>query len=298
MVNFLRTLRGRLHKKRFLRKLNRGESVNFLKHLISNYNVDNLKNVSPQKFKEKINSFLRLNDWRMEGFNDPKSQRDLTVKFHWGHNHNFGSFDIKGKMGDRHINILATFIDQFHALPKDLTGLKVLDIGCWTGGTSLLLCAMGAHVTAIDEVKKYIESLYYLKYAFDIENLEPRHFSLYECIIPEFQDQFDIVLFSGVLYHVTDPIVALRITFNCLKDGGICLLETRAIDSGKSILSYERDRWNWYIPSPSALHQMMVDVGFSDVKVSNVIGSRAFAVGKRDIHKDMRRDGLSVRTIR
>ena len=50
---------------------------------------------------------------------------------------------LQGLMGDRHINILATFIDDF-GLPRDLTGKSVLDVGVWCGGTSLLLAAMGA----------------------------------------------------------------------------------------------------------------------------------------------------------
>jgi SAM-dependent methyltransferase len=248
----------------------------------------------------------------MEGFKDPEKQRDLSIKFHWGHNHDFGTFSLKGRMGNRHILLLATFIDEFKVIPRSLHGLRVLDIGCWTGGTSLLLCAMGAHVVAIEEVRKYVDCLNYLKYAFNIDRLEPKHLSLYECTLPEFQDSFDIVLFCGVLYHVTDPISALRITFNCLKDGGVCLLETAAINSNKRILSYEgptifsggskkdlsRSGWNWFIPSPITLSQMMADVGYTDIQVGRVRGGRVFAVGKRDTHVDIMRGGLSVKNIR
>jgi 2-polyprenyl-3-methyl-5-hydroxy-6-metoxy-1,4-benzoquinol methylase len=287
-------------------------SYNYLRSLMSNYQIKDLANVDPRSFRERIDGFLQLQNAEMEGFKDPKKQRDLATRFHWGHDHDFGEFSLSGRMADRHISLLATFIDRLDAVPRSLDGMRVLDVGCWTGGTSLLLCAMGAHVVAIDEVKKYIVCLNYLKYAFDIDSLEPKNLSLYECTTPDFQDAFDIVLFAGVLYHVTDPILALRITFNSLKDGGVCLLETEAIYSNERILSYEgptvfaggsvkdlsRTGWNWYIPSLTTLGQMMTDVGYTDVQVSRIAGRRAYAVGKRHVHTDMLRSGLSARNIR
>ena len=287
-------------------------SWNYLQNLMFNYQVNNLVNVDPKSFKRRIDEFLQLQDYEMEEFKDPDKQRDLSIKFHWGHNHDFGNFFLKGKMEDNHFRLVSTFIDHFGVLPKSLKGMKVLDIGCWTGGTSLLLSAMGAHVVAIEEVKKYVDCLNYLKYAFNIDRLEPKNLSLYDCTTGEFQDSFDFVLFAGVLYHVTDPILALRITFNCLKDGGFCLLETAAIDSNKPILAYQgptvvlggskcdlsRTGWNWFFPSPNTLSQMMADVGYRDIQVGKCINERVFAAAKREAHIDMMRGGLSQRKIR
>lgn len=287
-------------------------SYSYLESLMSNYQVKDLVDVDHKSFKRRIDEFLQLQDHEMEGFKDPDKQRDLSIKFHWGHNHDFGDFQLKGRMGNRHNSLLAIFIDKFKVLPKSLDGRRVLDIGCWTGGTSLLLSAMGAHVVAIEEVKKYVDCLNYLKYAFNINRVEPKNLSLYECTVREFQDSFDFVLFAGVLYHLTDPILALRIIFDCLKDGGYVLIETAAIDSNKQILSYEgptifgggskkdlsRGGWNWFYPSTTTLSQMMADVGFTDIQVSKVIKGRALAVGKRDTHVDMMRGGLSVKNIR
>jgi 2-polyprenyl-3-methyl-5-hydroxy-6-metoxy-1,4-benzoquinol methylase len=125
----------------------------FMMEMMSRYQTKDLVNTDPKSFKEKIDSFLALSDYKMEGFSDAEKQRDLTVKFSWGHNHDFGDFFLKGRLTDRHVRLLATFMDKLNALPKSLEGKRVLDIGCWTGGTSLILCAMGAEVVAIEEVK-------------------------------------------------------------------------------------------------------------------------------------------------
>jgi len=286
-------------------------SYSYLANLMSAYQVRNLKNEDPASFKNNILSFLQMRDYEGEGWKSPEKQRDLSIRFHWGHNHDFGDFALVGAQGNRHLELIAMFIDKFGCLPVDLSGYTVLDVGCWTGGTSLLLAAMGAHVVAIEEVKKYVRCLTYLKRVFDVRCLEPKDMSLYDCTSAEFQDSFDFVLFAGVLYHVTDPILALRIIFNCLKDGGKCLLETAVISSDHPILSYQgpslvtgneddlsRRGWNWFIPSPKTLNQMLLDVGYVNVRVHEPINGRCFAVATREGHVDMLRAGLSVRTIR
>jgi SAM-dependent methyltransferase len=275
--------------------------------LMSRYQTKDLVNIGRDEFKKTIDSFLALRDASMEGFADAARQRDLSVQFHWGHDHDFGDFALKGRMADRHVHLLAIFRDRLKALPASLQGKRVLDIGCWTGGTSLLFCALGAQVVAIEEVRKYTDCLSYLKRAFNVERLDARNLSLYECTAPEYQDAFDIVFFAGVLYHISDPVLALRITFNALKDGGTCLVETMCTKSARRIVEYwgpdafltrgVRSGWNWFVPSPSALAQMMADVGFEDVQV-HVRGDRAYAAGTRRSHVDIMRAGLSVRNIR
>jgi 2-polyprenyl-3-methyl-5-hydroxy-6-metoxy-1,4-benzoquinol methylase len=287
-------------------------SYGYLRGLMSRYTVDRLVTEDATAFEQRVRQFLDLRDAGMEGYTDPSRQRDLSIRFHWGHDHDFGSFSVAGQMGPRHVSLLATFIDELAVLPRELDGRRVLDVGCWTGGTSLLLSAMGAHVVAIDEVKKYIDCVQYMKEAFDIRNLEPRNLSLYECVGPEFDDRFDFVLFAGVLYHVTDPVLALRISFNSLVDGGHCLVETATQGGPRSLLLYEgpsrtvggrtedlsRAGWNWLVPSRQALRRMMEDVGFSEVVVRRAPGGRAVAVGYRDHHVDMLRAGLSRRSVR
>jgi 2-polyprenyl-3-methyl-5-hydroxy-6-metoxy-1,4-benzoquinol methylase len=285
--------------------------------LMARYRADRLApGVDPAEFEARIRGFLATTDHRVEGFRDPSRQRDLSIRFHWGHDHDFGTFALPGRMGDRHLTVLARFADELGAIPppgpSSLQGVRVLDVGCWTGGTSLLLAAMGAHVVAIEEVRKYVECLRYLVEAFGLANLEPRAMSLFDCTGPEMQDGFDLVLFAGVLYHVTDPVLALRLTFDALRDGGRCLVETAVTPLPGPFLAYQgprrvaggserdlsRSGWNWFLPSRSALEGMMLDVGYAGVQTRRIAGNRALAVGRRDRHVDMLRAGLSARDVR
>ncbi len=286
-------------------------SYAYLQELMRRYRTDRLVGVSPAEFRKRIDEFLQLDDYSMEGFAQPDKQRDLTIRFHWGHDHDFGEFALRGRMQDRHLSLIATFIDQLDAIPRDLSGKSVLDLGAWTGGTSLLLSAMGANVVAIEEVRKYVECLEYLQRVFDVQGLSPHALSLFECSGPEFEARFDVVLFAGVLYHVTDPVLALRIVFNALKPGGVCLVETAVCASRDPTLVYEgpsevtwgsaknrsRAGWNWFIPSSTAVHQMMIDVGFSQVRALEGPGDRAYFVGTKLGQVDMLRAGLSARHV-
>lgn len=276
------------------------------------YQLKNLRNESPQTFRKQIDRFMGIKDYVMEGFGDPDRQSPVVVDFHWGHWHDFGEFVLEGRMGKHHMSMLAVFIDHFKMLPMDLKGKRVLDIGCWTGGTSLLLCAMGAEVVAVEEVRKYADCVDYLRQAFGLEHLQVKRCSFYECTGPEFQDAFDYVLMAGVLHHLSDPKLALRIAFNCLRDGGLCLLETmvseqdkilRCCREGVESSADQLPRWNGLLFIPQLFARILDEVGYEVVGgpceiVFKTPEPRLYTVAKRLRHQDILRNGLSVRGIR
>jgi 2-polyprenyl-3-methyl-5-hydroxy-6-metoxy-1,4-benzoquinol methylase len=286
-------------------------SAPVLSGLMRRYRIDRLNGISPEEFESRIRGFLDLRNHEMEGYADPAAQRDLSIRFTWGHDHDFGTFALRGQMGSRHINLLATFIDRFGAIGVDLSGTRVLDIGCWTGGTSLLLAAMGADVVAIEEVRKYVDCVSFLRDSFGVANLDVRHASLYDLGAGEFLEGFDVVLFAGVLYHLSDPVLGLRLTYDAARDGGVLLLETAAVRSSREVVRYEgpertsggnasdltRGGWNWFVPSPKVVERMLRDVGFREIDVRATAGSRAFAVARRRGTQDMLRAGLSRRDV-
>ena len=276
------------------------------------YTVENLKPEFKESFETNIRGRLETIDWKTEGYTDPKRQRDQSVKYFWGHNHDFGDFQLQGRMSYRHINILAEFM-QHYDLPIDLTGKKVLDIGVWTGGTSLLLAGLGAEVTALEEVVKYSDTVNYLAEAFNLENLHCLPISVYDF---EHHDEYDYILYSGVIYHVTDPVLSLRILFNALKDGGKIFVETFGYKTSSNLpLSIiespgntrkdeapgemKRSGWNYYVPNEAGLKLWMETVGFENITVGSIDKkSRIKSVGQRTTHTDMLRAGLSRPDIR
>ncbi len=281
------------------------------KKMQESYTVDNLKTVQRDEFRNEICSLIGKIDSGTEGYLDPEKQRDYSVKFYWGHNHDFGEFSITGLMGDRHVEIIAHFISTF-GLPMDLTGKKILDIGVWTGGTSLLLSALGAEITAIEEVKKYAKTVNYMAKAFGVETLKCEEMSLYNL---DFHDCFDYVIYAGVIYHVTDPIISLRILFNALNDGGEIFVETMGVNvqngppaalvegpaviGGGSKEDLNRSGWNYFVPSNSALKLWIETAGFENVVVSSLTPqNRILAKAVRRSHVDITRAGLSRPDIR
>ena len=108
------------------------------------YKTSNLKGINIEEFTKSIQSRVGAIDAQVEGYSEDEieKQRDLSIKFHWGHNHDFGDFKMKGRMGNRHIDLLANFINFFPVSIDDFKGKYVFDIGCWTGGTTLLLATL------------------------------------------------------------------------------------------------------------------------------------------------------------
>jgi len=273
------------------------------------YNLNSLVNVNATELREYVSRVVGNINSATEAYVDPEKQRDLSIKYRWGHNHKFSEdLNINGHMEDRHIWILSDFI-QTYGLPSDLRGARVLDIGVWTGGTSLLLCALGADVTALEEVNKYSETVNYLANAFgcgDRLRCFPR--SLYQ-VLPQFCDSFDYVLYSGVIYHVTDPVLSLRLIFSALRNNGTVFLETYGISGAESICRYEgpsiihqgrkeelnRGGWNYFIPTSSCLDAWCRDAGFQESRIGpyNPSTLRIQGAATRKEFSDLCRAGLA-----
>src|SRR5215218_2643186 len=93
------------------------------------------------------------------------------------------------------------------AIPDDLTGKTVLDVGCNAGFYSIQMKKRGAdRVVAIDTDDKYLAQA---RFAAEVNGaeIEFRNLSVYR--VGELKEQFDLVLFMGVLYHLRHPLLAL-----------------------------------------------------------------------------------------
>lgn len=261
---------------------------------------------------EALLSRIGTIDWQSEGYDSPESQRDLSIKFHWGHDHRFADdLAIEGRMGIRHLRLMAEFLTAF-GLPEDhFAGRRVLDVGCWTGGTTLSLKMLGAAgILAIEEVRKYAEAAHELVNGiFGFSDVDCRAVSLYSLD----DGSFDSVYVPGVVYHLSDPVLGLRRMFNRLRDGGDIFVESATFRSDKPVCLFEGNRvfhkdgseqdlnrggWNWFLPSAPCLELWMREAGFDDVRVfHSPVTQRVFGHGVRRKFRQITRAGLSVPDI-
>src|ERR1044071_6997534 len=89
------------------------------------------------------------------------------------------------------------------ALPADLRGKSVLDVGCNAGFYSIQMKQRGAdRVVAIDTDEKYLQQARFPAKV-NGADIEFRELSVYR--VGELKEKFDLVLFMGVLYHLRHP---------------------------------------------------------------------------------------------
>jgi beta-xylosidase/SAM-dependent methyltransferase len=94
-----------------------------------------------------------------------------------------------------------------HAIPEDLSGKSVLDIGCNGGFYAIEMKRRGAdRVLGVDFDDRYLEQA---RFAAEVKgvDIEFRKLSVYD--VAQLQERFDVVLFMGVLYHLRHPLLAL-----------------------------------------------------------------------------------------
>jgi tRNA (mo5U34)-methyltransferase len=95
-------------------------------------------------------------------------------------------------------------------IAPDLSGQRVLDIGCNAGFYSFELARRGAEVTAIDIDPHYLKQADWAAQRFELGGrVRFQQASVYD--LAGSIEKFDLVWFLGVLYHLRHPLLALDI---------------------------------------------------------------------------------------
>lgn len=172
-----------------------------------------------------------------------------------------------------------------HALPENLTGQSVLDIGCNAGFYAIEMKRRGAaRVVGIDEDERYLEQA---RLAAEVceADIELMKLSVYE--VAKIGARFDLVLFMGVFYHLRHPLLALDLirhhvvrglfVFQAMLRGSrevesladdYPFQEERIFDKpGFPRLhfvenAYSGDRTNWWIPNRACAEALLRSAGF------------------------------------
>jgi tRNA (mo5U34)-methyltransferase len=128
-----------------------------------------------------------------------------------------------------------------HAIPADLTGRSVLDIGCNAGFYSIEMKRRGAdRVLGIDFDDRYLAQA---RLAAEIteQDIEFRHLSVYD--VAELGERFDVVLFMGVLYHLRHPLLALDLIHDHVAGD---LLVYQSMQRGSNEVAQVRDDYGFF----------------------------------------------------
>ena len=97
-----------------------------------------------------------------------------------------------------------------NSIPEDLSGWKVLDIGCNAGFYSIELAKRGADVLAIDLDEHYLKQAKWTAEQFGLDGkIRFKQMQVYD--LAHTEEQFDLVWFMGVFYHLRYPMLAMDI---------------------------------------------------------------------------------------
>ncbi|HJS18690.1 MAG TPA: DUF1698 domain-containing protein [Anaerolineales bacterium] len=183
-----------------------------------------------------------------------------------------------------------TLADQVWALtkpvfPLDLKGASMLDIGCNAGLFSIQAKLRGAdRILGVEFLEMFYEQAEYIRKIWQMD-IEYRLMDAHD--IGKIHEQFDLVMFAGILYHLKNPLLVLESIGRLCRDAVVVesevipddprnLLMARIGPRGNFKLTpttrgfmkfYERDELNgdssnWWAPDTECLLGMLRVAGF------------------------------------
>jgi tRNA (mo5U34)-methyltransferase len=169
-------------------------------------------------------------------------------------------------------------------LPADCRGMRALDLGTRDGFFAFELARRGAEVVAVDYMAA-TESGFAVAGELLGSRVTYLQRNLYELTAAEL-GTFDIVLFLGMLYHLPDPLGALRVVRNLTRQR--MYLETLVIDFGGATneirlmrffagASWAGDPTNYWGPNIRCVEEMLGETEFVARRVIRVGNRCVFA---------------------
>lgn len=175
-----------------------------------------------------------------------------------------------------------TDIETRFGLPKDMKGMKVLDVGTWDGLFAFEAEKRGAQVHAIDIYQKcagqkseairanrpfqFAKEQLKSDVRFSFENLES--FTSNDA----YPFKYDYIFYFGVMYHVENPLGAVKQLIRSTKSGGIILVETAICNHEEEpLLAYrpghQNDKTNIFYPNPKWVEEAFLTNGAKSVEM-------------------------------
>jgi 2-polyprenyl-3-methyl-5-hydroxy-6-metoxy-1,4-benzoquinol methylase len=174
---------------------------------------------------------------------------------------------------------LKKFAHAASAIPfTELAGGRLLDIGCNAGYNSIhAALKYQFSTTGVDTSVRHIEVARFLAALAGA----PSEFELANAETFTRPGEFDVVLHLGTLYHLPNPLLSLRRTFENLKPGGYLAVETQVYDHPEDPnISYfmhgqNNDPTNFWALSTPVLKKNLELIGFVNIQeVKKTVPSR------------------------
>ncbi|MFC1621737.1 class I SAM-dependent methyltransferase [Candidatus Omnitrophota bacterium] len=182
------------------------------------------------------------------------------------------------------------FIKNFY--PREMEGLRVLDLGCNAGFFSFKAGELGSDYVLGVDFEHYVKQANFIKEIKKIRNVNFKVDSLYRL---NYTHKFDLTLCLGVLYHLKYPFFALKKISDCTST--MLLIETEALvceqDTGKMKFiehTYKNDGTNWWLFGEECLRGMLRSVGFKFVKTYYY--PDAHFIFNKDYHEGSTEEGI------
>jgi len=173
-----------------------------------------------------------------------------------------------------------------HALPQDMTGKSVLDIGCNAGFYSFEMKRRGAsRVVGVEFDDYYLRQARFAAEVLGCEDVEFRRMSVYD--VGALRERFDLVLFLGLVYHLRHPLLALDLihehvakdllVYQSMHRGSV---EVEPLEADYDFWDtdiferpgyprlhfvehkYSHDETNWWVPNAACSAAMLRSAGF------------------------------------
>jgi tRNA (mo5U34)-methyltransferase len=222
--------------------------------------------------------------WTMEPPNPPtREEAEAFIKAQpfWYH---------RMYLGNGIYTMPPTMADQMWALikptfPTDLKGASMLDVGSNAGYFSILAKLQGAgRILGVESIDFYLEQAEYIRKIWQM-NIENRLMDAHE--IGKIDEQFDLVVFMGILYHLKNPLQVLEDAGHRCRDAIVVETEIIPEDPRNHVIArvgppgkvkltattkgfmkfHERDELNgdtsnWWVPDTECLLGMLRVAGF------------------------------------
>ncbi len=226
----------------------------------------------------------RVKDEGVAGYERSAVERRIVELGPWFHNMSLAGVRTAPDhfLGDYPEVKFACFRD---AVPHNLHGKTVLDIGCNGGFYSLEMKKRGAdRVLGIDTDERYLKQA---RFAAEVSGIGVEFLRMPVWDIASLRERFDLVIFMGVLYHLRHPLLALDLIHeHVAKD----MMLFQSLQRGSSEVvpvqpdydfnapapfdepgfpklhfveqRYSNDETNWWIPNRACTEAMLRSAGF------------------------------------